>query len=630
MIPTFPTSDYRAGPSPASVIAQPAKLPAFLVQRLFLYLLLLGGLSSFVCFRGLGEGMLGGDEALYASVMDNMWSSGDWVQPMTRPGKPHLHKPPLYYWISASTYGCFDNGELRYRVWAAVFGVGCVLITALLGCLLFTPEIGLLAGLFLIGNYNFVFNHSARSGTFDTGLAFFMLAGLLVYWLQWQGVLRRSAWPLVGACAGAACLFKPFVVSCSILGLITLHHLIVSKSSWRQRLPGPVIGWTVCFIVMAPWHIAMWWRLGDVFLSNYIGANILKRAAGGLSAQHVEGPFYYFHSIIESSRTFCWLAWPAIAGACLYVWLGRHSRTDQVGPSRRDGPGSLATSVGACSSSAPGNDSPCVDVRSGRTDLQGLALLLTVTLGFIAVLSTSSSKLPTYVYPVYPLIAIVVAFMLLDAAPKLLGRLFPRLPAPVWIIAACVVAGIFLRSDSKRIWRYLEEPGIPYGPLALYQHLADPLAKRECRLVLCGMPPSFGTVGRTLCSHSTDVYYARYIPDAVRVHTPADVAPLLKDARPILVVMPATLPGAELANFRRLFPPDGEGLLPAKNGVCYPVFSYHQAFARLGIENWVAAMTALHFDLSVPIANRSIRDASKHLALTRPASDSYNTGHDKQ
>ncbi|MEY4752888.1 MAG: hypothetical protein RJA44_563, partial [Pseudomonadota bacterium] len=44
------------------------------------------------------------DEGRYLSVAAAMWHSGDWVVPRLN-GLPFFHKPPLFYWLAALSYG---------------------------------------------------------------------------------------------------------------------------------------------------------------------------------------------------------------------------------------------------------------------------------------------------------------------------------------------------------------------------------------------------------------------------------------------------------------------------------------------------------------------------------------------
>jgi 4-amino-4-deoxy-L-arabinose transferase-like glycosyltransferase len=59
------------------------------------------------------------DEGRYAGVAWEMLRSGDWLTP-TLNGLPYFHKPPLFYWITASSLAAFGLHEWAARVAPAI------------------------------------------------------------------------------------------------------------------------------------------------------------------------------------------------------------------------------------------------------------------------------------------------------------------------------------------------------------------------------------------------------------------------------------------------------------------------------------------------------------------------------
>ena len=68
------------------------------------------------------------DEGRYVGVAWEMVRSGDWLTP-TLNGLPYFHKPPLFYWITATSLWLFGNHEWAARfaslVGAAVGSLAC-------------------------------------------------------------------------------------------------------------------------------------------------------------------------------------------------------------------------------------------------------------------------------------------------------------------------------------------------------------------------------------------------------------------------------------------------------------------------------------------------------------------------
>src|SRR5690606_32149521 len=113
------------------------------VRGLTLPLVLLAALTFLV---GLGRGAItDSDEAFYAEAAREMVASGDWITP-TFNGEPRFQKPILYYWLTAGTYLVTGPTESAARLWAALSGVGLVLVTAACARRWFDEGTALLAG----------------------------------------------------------------------------------------------------------------------------------------------------------------------------------------------------------------------------------------------------------------------------------------------------------------------------------------------------------------------------------------------------------------------------------------------------------------------------------------------------
>src|SRR4051794_16798673 len=79
--------------------------------RTLVYCLLLASLSGLLMFWELGDDALTGDEAQYALVVQNIVRSGQWLYVSPYPPTPYLQKPPLYFWLTASTYKALGESE---------------------------------------------------------------------------------------------------------------------------------------------------------------------------------------------------------------------------------------------------------------------------------------------------------------------------------------------------------------------------------------------------------------------------------------------------------------------------------------------------------------------------------------
>lgn len=98
-------------------------------QRAPISLILIGLIifANYVaCFSRLGAlGLVGNDEARYASIARTMSESGDWITPRLN-GSPWFEKPVLYYWAAALSFRVFGESDYAARLPS---GIGALLAT---------------------------------------------------------------------------------------------------------------------------------------------------------------------------------------------------------------------------------------------------------------------------------------------------------------------------------------------------------------------------------------------------------------------------------------------------------------------------------------------------------------------
>ena len=129
------------------------------------------------------------DEALYASVAREMFQRGDWVVPWFN-GQLFPEKPPLMFWTMMGGFELFGVNEFGARFFSAVMGVGTALIAFHLGRLLFSARVGFWAG--LITCSTIVFTVSARAATVDSALTFVTALAMLLFVLGKKGSPSRA------------------------------------------------------------------------------------------------------------------------------------------------------------------------------------------------------------------------------------------------------------------------------------------------------------------------------------------------------------------------------------------------------------------------------------------------------
>jgi|GEM_PF-979838 4-amino-4-deoxy-L-arabinose transferase-like glycosyltransferase len=126
-------------------------------------------------------------ETRYAEASREMVASQNWLYPQIE-GHPHLTKPPLTYWVIASTIRVFGTGEWAVRLGPAFSFAFAVLLTALLTNLLLNdPRRALFAGLLQMLSPLAFFG--AHVLTTDTFVAVFVLG---YFWAMWNALLASE------------------------------------------------------------------------------------------------------------------------------------------------------------------------------------------------------------------------------------------------------------------------------------------------------------------------------------------------------------------------------------------------------------------------------------------------------
>src|SRR6266481_115820 len=311
------------------------------------------------------------DEARFAQATKQMVESGDFVD-IRFQDDVRYKKPVGVYWLQAAvveTASALGLPRAPVRVWlyrvpSLIGAIGAVLLTYWTALAFVTRRGAILAALILCSSV--LLGAEARLAKTDAMLLLSVVAAmgaLARAYLSWQRGEDPEhppwSWPAIfwTALAGGILLKGPLILMFVGLTLGTLA-ILDRSAAWLWRLR-PVWGLMWVLVLVLPWFVAIFWRAGDAFFAGSIGGDMLSK----LSAQESHGapPGLY---LLLFWVTF----WPgaALAGmAAPAVWRARRE------------PGAQYL----------------------------LAWLVPSWIVFELVLT----KLPHYVLPLYPPIAILVA-----------------------------------------------------------------------------------------------------------------------------------------------------------------------------------------------------------------------------
>lgn len=366
-------------------------------------LLLLLSLFAILWFGTLDyRQLINPDEARYAEIAREMVASGDWVTPRLN-GLKYFEKPALQYWATATAFTLFGANEWTARLWSALCGFLGICATALAVRRLWGGSAAFHAGGVLAGSLLWVM--TGHINTLDMGVSFFLAAAIFCFVLAQHDEAtprenRNFMW-LGWLALGLATLSK------GLIGLVLPAATLVAYSLWQRdfaiwRRLHLLTGLALLLAVTAPWFIA-------VSLDNPEFARFF----------FIHEHFERFLTKVHDRYQPAWYFIPILLAGML-PWLV--SMFSMLGGALRR------------------------DASSHFQPKRFLLLWCVVVFGFF---SASSSKLPTYILPLFPALAALIGAHFAE-----LGRRNPTtlrwhaLPIVLLAVACGLGAPLLLRQGG--------------------------------------------------------------------------------------------------------------------------------------------------------------------------------------
>lgn len=312
------------------------------------------------------------DEARFAQATKQMVESDDFID-IRFQDEVRYKKPVGIYWLQAAaveTASALGVPRAQARIWlyrvpSLIGAIGAVLITYWTALTFVSRRSAVIAGLILASSV--LLGVEARLAKTDAMLLLTIVAtmgALGKVYMSWQRGEDpiRPDWraPAIFwiALAGGILLKGPLILL--FVGLTVGALALLDRTAvwlWRLR---PAVGIPFVLLLVLPWFVAIFLRAGDQFFQDSLGGDMLSKLAGGQES-HGAPPGLYF--------VLFWVTfWPgaALAGmATPAIWRARRE--------------------------------------------PGAQYLLAWLLPSWIVFELVMTKLPHYVLPMYPAIAILIA-----------------------------------------------------------------------------------------------------------------------------------------------------------------------------------------------------------------------------
>lgn len=346
------------------------------------------------------------DEGVNVGCTREMMESGTWIIP-TFNGELRTAKPIMLYWIQRLSFNVFGMDEWAARFPAVLLGFGSVLLTYHLARRMFDSTTALLAGVILATSIEFC--KLAHAATPDAPLIFLITLTLYLFWVGHENGGR--SWFYTAAIASALATLTKGPIGLAMPGLIVALYFAWNRELGRfldWRLGRGILLW---LLLAAPWYGLVIAETRGQYLAFFKNEN----AGRFLNAMEGHrGPIVYY---IGALLVF-FAPWSVFLGGALVLAVR-----------------SAQARIALWSGGLPMND-----IRSHR-------FLLCWIVAYLGFFSLAATKLPNYIAPLYPAVAILTARFLIrwSRSEIVLPRwIMPTAAAGVGLIGLLVAIGLLI------------------------------------------------------------------------------------------------------------------------------------------------------------------------------------------
>jgi 4-amino-4-deoxy-L-arabinose transferase-like glycosyltransferase len=250
--------------------------------------------------RGLNEP----DEGRAAGIAREMQDQGSWVMPRLY-DHAHLNKPPLLYWMLRVAYGAGGRNEWMARLPSALSALGILALTAALARRMIGPQAGLPAAtLLLTAPLFFVL---ARLIDYNMLLTF---CTTLAFWAFW-------AWLQDGRPHQRALFYAGLTLAFLAKGPVGPALVLAACAVYRWR-PHPALPWRpiwhaplglAAVALSLGWYVSLAGRHPELW-RFFVGDELVNRV---FTTEHRRGGSFFFYFLMTPAAVLPWVVLLALA-----------------------------------------------------------------------------------------------------------------------------------------------------------------------------------------------------------------------------------------------------------------------------------------------------------------------------
>ncbi|MBR7779362.1 glycosyltransferase family 39 protein [Undibacterium rugosum] len=310
------------------------------------------------------------DEGRYAEMGREMLASGDWIT-LRLNGIKYFEKPPLQNWMNAISFALFGLGDWQARLWTGLCGLIGVAAVWFTGKRVYSPRVGVIAALVL--GSSFYWAGMGHVNSLDMGLSGMMaltMCGLLLGQRDGVSVTEQRNAMLICWAGMALATMSKGLIGFVLPGTVLILYTLITRDwrLWTRLHFGK--GLLLFFAITAPWFILIALKNPEHPHFFFIHEHFDRFTSG---VHKRGGAWHYFFPFLALG---------------IIPWLG-------------------VLVQGLLSG-----------MKKTPTRFQPGLMLLIWAVFFFFFFSISGSKLPGYILPIFPALAMLIAVQLEQSSSR--------------------------------------------------------------------------------------------------------------------------------------------------------------------------------------------------------------------
>ncbi|MBF0523336.1 MAG: glycosyltransferase family 39 protein [Candidatus Omnitrophica bacterium] len=306
------------------------------------------------------------DEVFYMQTAKEMIVHKSWLTPMIF-DKPQFEKPILFYWLLIVAIKLFGLTAYAARFFPSLFGILGVGMTYWISWMLFeNKRLSFLSALVLVSS--FIYLALSRACLTDMVFSIFVTISIAFFYFAYRYKQHKDTGIILGFVFSAIAVLTKGLLGLTFPAAAIFFYLFYRRDLSFFKCRATILGIILFFVIALPWHLLMFQWYGKAFIDEYVVNDHLRRL---VDAEHPKISTWYFYPGVMFGGVMPWSLF--LIPALISIFK---------------------------------------NIRQKVAEKDKLIFLLLWILAIFIFVQAAKSKLASYVFPVFPAMAILLGYYL--------------------------------------------------------------------------------------------------------------------------------------------------------------------------------------------------------------------------